>query len=76
MPLRGCLYGGEPARVPELVRLGEVNFTTGLYDTFEAGGLFAKAYFETRTGLGLELGLGPEENPDSGKTRTRARTRV
>ena len=22
------------------------------------------------------LGLGPEENPDSGKTRTRARTRV
>ena len=40
--LRGCLYGGEPARVPELARLAEVNFTTRLYDTFEAGGLFAK----------------------------------
>ena len=29
------------------------------------------AYYETRTGLGLELGLELIENPDSTKTRTR-----
>ena len=29
------------------------------------------AYCETRTGLGLGPGLGPVQNPDSRKTRTR-----
>ena len=30
-----------------------------------------EAYCETRTGLGLGPGLGPVQNPDSRKTRTR-----
>ena len=33
--------------------------------------LTKRAYFETRTGLGLGPGLELEENPDSRKTRTR-----
>ena len=52
---------------------------TRIYDVYpkrKMSILMHPTYFETRTGLGLGLGLGPEENPDSGKTQTRARTRV
>ena len=34
--LRGCLYGSEPARVPELTRFPKMNFTTCLHETFGA----------------------------------------
>ena len=34
---KGCLYGSEPARVPEVARFPEVNFTSRLHETFEAG---------------------------------------
>ena len=37
--LRGCLYGSEPARVPELTRFPKMNFTTCLHETFGAGWL-------------------------------------
>jgi hypothetical protein len=38
--LRGCLYGSEPAQVPELARVPEMNFTTRLHETYMKGWLF------------------------------------
>jgi hypothetical protein len=38
--LRGCLYESEPARVPELARIPEMNFTTRLHETYMKGWLF------------------------------------
>jgi hypothetical protein len=37
---KGCLYGSEPARVPELARIPEMNFTTRLHETYMKGWLF------------------------------------
>jgi hypothetical protein len=34
---RDCLYGSEPAWVPELARFPEMNFTTRLHETFGSG---------------------------------------
>ena len=42
---RGCLYGSEPARVPELARIPEMNFTTRLHETYMKGWLFVFYFF-------------------------------
>jgi cytochrome c biogenesis protein ResB len=43
--LRDCLYGSEPARVPELARIPEMNLTTRLHETYMKAGSSCSNFF-------------------------------